>query len=375
MEHRWKYVVFLAILVPVTLVLHFYSELPATLPGQSSLTRHVLADLCYIPIVLAAIWFGLRGAVITTTFIAGFSFLFLLINPPINPHEMIGDYIEIIFFYLVGAISGVVLDRDRRLRRVLAETQRNLDQAERLSIIGQMVASIVHEFKNPLISIAGAARIIREKSLAEDKKAEYLAVIEDEAKLLDKAVRQLLSYPRPGPPNLTEVDAREPLLAIQKQLGFQCESQGVKITLKCSDLPRIWGDRDRLYHAFSNIIINAMQALPQGGRIELSCRMASNSDKVVVIEIADNGPGISKDIQPKIFQPFFSTKSDGTGLGLAIARTIIKEHGGGIEIDSVEGRGTKFIVTLPVENTILRNGVLKSKDANRQLESARGLKE
>ncbi len=373
MENRWKYVVILALLVPVTLVLHFYSELPAALPGQSSLTRHVLADLCYIPIVLAAIWFGLRGAVITTTFIAGFSFLFLLLNPPLNPHEIISDYVEIIFFYLVGAVSGVVLDRDRRLRRMLADTQRNLDQAERLSIIGQMVASIVHEFKNPLVSIAGAARIIREKSLAEDKRDEYLTVIEEEAGRLDKAVRQLLSYPRPGPPNLAQIDVREPLLVIQKQLGMQCEIQGVKITLKCPDIPRIWGDRDRLYHAFSNIIINAMQALPQGGKIELSCRVASSSGRVVVVEIMDNGPGISKDIQPKIFQPFFSTKSDGTGLGLAIAKTIIREHGGAIEIESVEGRGTKFIVTLPVENTILHKSVLTSKDADRQLESAREL--
>jgi two-component system sensor histidine kinase HydH len=349
MESRGKQLIILALLVPITLVFHFYSELLATTSGQSTLLRHVLADLCYIPIVLSAIWFGLRGAIIATTFIAGFSLIFLLVNQPANPHEIIGDYAEIVFFYLVGAISGIVLDRDRRLRAILEKTQRNLNQAERLSIIGQMVASIVHEIKNPLVSISGAVRIMREKSITEEQKEEYLTVIDNEARHLDEAVHQLLSYPRPDPTVLSDIDIREPLAAIQKQLSLQSNSQGVRISLKSTDLPPVKGDRDKLYHAFSNIIINAMQAMPQGGRIDLICSRSSNPDGKVIVEIADNGPGINKDILPKLFQPFFSTKSGGTGLGLVIAKSIIKEHGGNIEIDSAEGKGTKFTITLPTK--------------------------
>jgi two-component system, NtrC family, sensor histidine kinase HydH len=343
-----KYVAIIAVLVPITLVLHFYSQLLVTPTGQSSILRHVLSDLCYIPIVLAAIWFGLRGAIITTTFIAAFSLMFLLMYSPANPHEVIGDYIEIIFFYLVGAISGIALDRDRRLRRMLAESQKNLYQAERLSIIGQMVASIVHEFKNPLISIMGATRILREKTLSEEQRTEYVGVIESEAKRLDGSVRILLTYPRPTPSNLSEIDIRETLAALQKQLGFQCSTQGVRMMLKSGEIPSIKGDRDKLYQAFSNIIINAIQAMPTGGKLDLNCSYVNhNPSGSVVIEIADTGPGIAKELLPKIFQPFFSTKSDGTGLGLAISKSIIKEHGGGIEIDSAEGRGTKFTITLP----------------------------
>jgi two-component system sensor histidine kinase HydH len=347
MDSRKKYLFFLALLVPVTLVFHFYSELLATSSGQSTLLRHVLADLCYIPIVLAAIWFGLRGAVATTTIIAGFSLIFLFLNPPANPHEAIGDYTEVIFFYLVGAVSGIVLDRDRRLRARLEETQKNLNQAERLSIIGQMVASIVHEIKNPLVSISGAARIMRDKSISERQKEEYLTVIENESKRLDEAVHLLLSYPKPGPTVLADVDLRELLSAIQQQLGLQGGSQGIRITLKGGDIPPLKGDRDKLYHAFSNIIINAMQAMPHGGKIDLTCSHSDNTKGKVFIEIADNGPGIRKEELPRLFQPFYSTKSGGTGLGLVIARSIIREHGGSIQIDSVEGKGTRFTIALP----------------------------
>jgi two-component system sensor histidine kinase HydH len=348
-ESRSKQLAILALLVPITLIFHFYSELLATSSGQSTLLRHVLADLCYIPIVLAAIWFGLRGAIVTTTVIAAFSLIFLILNPPANPREIIGDYAEIIFFYLVGAVSGIVLDRDRRLRARLEETQKNLNQAERLSIIGQMVASIVHEIKNPLVSISGALKIIHDKTITEKQRDEYLTVIENETRRLDETVHLLLNYPRPSPAVLADVDVREPLATIQKQLGFQASSQGVRITLKSADLPPIKGDRDQLYHAFSNIIINALQAMPEGGRIDLICSFSENPDGWVIVEIADNGPGIKKEDLPRLFQPFYSTKKGGTGLGLVIAKNIIKEHRGSIEIDSLEGKGTRFRIALPVK--------------------------
>jgi signal transduction histidine kinase len=94
-----------------------------------------------------------------------------------------------------------------------------------------------------------------------------------------------------------------------------------------------------------------MQAMPQGGKVDLNCYGTSNGDKnSVVVEIIDNGPGIPKDILPRVFQPFFTTKSAGTGLGLAITQTIIREHGGHIKIESAEKAGTKFIITLPVSS-------------------------
>jgi two-component system, NtrC family, sensor histidine kinase HydH len=345
---RRKYIIVLTIIVPITLAFHFYSQLWQAPSGQSSFMRYVLSDLCYIPIVLSAVWFGLGGAIPTASFLAIASFLFIIFIPPQTQHELISDYFEILFFCLVGGIAGAVVDRDKRLRRSLEVTQRNLHQTERLSIIGQMVASVVHEIKNPLISIMGAANILRDRSVSAEQRDEYITVIENEAKRLNDTICLLLSYPKPGPPNLTDIDIKEALDTIQKQLEFQCRVQGIKLSIRCSDIPLIKGDHDKLYHAFSNIVINAMQAMPQGGKIDLNCYRFSNSIKnSVVIEISDNGPGIPKEILPKVFQPFFTTKNTGTGLGLAITQGIVREHSGTIKIESADKVGTKFIITLP----------------------------
>lgn len=349
MTSKNRHLVILAILIPATLIFHYLNTFWGGSHAQPSVMHHVLTDPCYIPIVLAAIWFGLRGAIITATIIGGFSFLNTALMPHGTTLELMSDYVEIIFFYLAGGISGMVLDKDRRLRSMLDETRRRLNQAERLAIVGQMVASVVHEIKSPLIAIRGSAQILRDKSVSDTQKLEYTTIIEKESQRLDGLVHSLLTYPRPSSSVLANIDIREPLLAVQKQLGFQSEIHGVQIVLKSAEVPIIRGDRDKLYQVFSNIIINAMQAMPSGGKVELNCfHVNDNSKEFVKIEIGDNGPGIKKDILPKIFQPFYTTKNDGTGLGLAIADTIIKEHGGYIDVQSDEGRGTKFIISLPV---------------------------
>ena len=341
--------VILAIIVPITLIFHYFNPFWGGPHSQSNVMHHVLTDPCYIPIVLAAIWFGLRGAIFTTTVIAAFSLINAVFVPSGNPYELMSDYVEIIFFYGIGAISGIVLDKDRRLRRMLEETRRNLNQAERLAIVGQMVASIVHEIKSPLVSIKGAAQILRYDSISDKQKAEYTGIIEKEAQRLDNVVHGLLTYPRPSSSVLEKIDVREPLTAVKKQLGFQSEMHNIQIVLKSDEVPMIKGDREKLYQVFSNIIINAMQAMPQDGKIELSCFQDNiNSKTSVKIVIADDGPGIARDVLSNIFRPFYTTKNDGTGLGLAIAKTIITEHGGCINVESTEGKGTKFIITLPV---------------------------
>ena len=349
MTNRRRHFITLAIIVPATLIFHYFNPFWGGPHGQPNVMHHVLTDPCYIPIILAAIWFGLRGAIITATIIGAFSFLNTVLMPHGTTLELMSDYVEIIFFYLAAGISGIVLGKDRRLRQTLEETRRSLNQAERLAIVGQMVASIVHEIKSPLISIKGAAQILHDESVSEEQKREYSDIIENEAQRLDVLVHNLLAYPRPSSPIFDSLDLKEILAEIQKQLGFQTEAHGIQIILKSSGVSAIKGDRDKLNQVFSNIIINAMQAMPHGGKIELNCSYANdNSKRYVKIEIADNGPGISREFLPKIFQPFYTTKPDGTGLGLAISKTIIQEHGGHIYVKSVEGQGTKFTVTLPV---------------------------
>jgi PAS domain S-box-containing protein len=147
---RQKRIATLAILIPITLAFHLYSHIWKATPGEANFMKHVLADLCYIPIIVAAIWFGIRGAVLSSTIIAVFSLVFVFLYPGKSSPELISDYIEIIFFYLVGGISGIVLDRDRRLNKLLEETQRHAAAYNR---------SLLEASLDPLVTIGPDGRI------------------------------------------------------------------------------------------------------------------------------------------------------------------------------------------------------------------------
>ncbi len=147
---RQKRIAMLAILIAITLVFHLYSHIWNAASGEANFMKHVLADLCYIPIIVAAIWFGIRGAVLSSTIIAGFSLVFVLLYPGKTSPELISDYVEIIFFYLVGGISGIVLDRDRRLHKILEETQRTAAAYNR---------SLIEVALDPLVTIGPDGKI------------------------------------------------------------------------------------------------------------------------------------------------------------------------------------------------------------------------
>ena len=144
MTNSQKRTAILVVLIPVTLALHSYSHLWITLPGQSNFMNHVLSDLCYIPIILAAIWFGIRGAVISTTIVAVFFFLFVIFYPPESSHELTSDYVEIVILFLIGGFSGMALDKDRHLRKKLDEIQRHAAVYNR---------SLIESSLDPLVTI------------------------------------------------------------------------------------------------------------------------------------------------------------------------------------------------------------------------------
>ncbi len=147
---KQKQVATLAILILITLALHLYGHILELTPGHSIFMKRVLTDLCYIPIIVAAVWFGIRGAVISTTIIAFFSFLFVILNPSANTSDLRNDYAEIIFFYLIGGVAGIVLDRDRRLHRILEETQRHAAVYNR---------SLIEAALDPLVTIGPDGKI------------------------------------------------------------------------------------------------------------------------------------------------------------------------------------------------------------------------
>jgi two-component system sensor histidine kinase HydH len=347
-----KRIIILALLIMFTLLIHSYELLLEPIFGHSHFMQVAHARLCYIPIVLGAFWFGLRGGLLSATIISIFSAIYIYLIAVKDPHELMNEYMELVFYFAIAAFSGFLLDRDKRIRAREQEAEKRLQQSERLSMMGQMAASIAHEVKNPLGSIKGAAQIIKDKSTPEKDRDEFALIIEKESDRLDKVVRDFLSYSRPAPSHFTEIDICEVLDTAQRHLKYQAEKQGVKIIFNSTNKATVKGDPEKLHQLFLNILLNAIQAPADGGTIEVTCEeIVEKKNKMIRVEISDNGPGIPGDVVQKIFDPFFSTKSQGTGLGLATARTIVTEHEGAIMVESKPGEGATFIVTFPAKDT------------------------
>ncbi|GAB6157096.1 two-component system sensor histidine kinase AtoS [Desulfotomaculum varum] len=240
-----------------------------------------------------------------------------------------------------NVVGAVLSCRDVTHRLRLEEQMR---RQERLASLGKLVAGVAHEIKNPLTSISGYIQFWM-KSKAPTVKS--LNTIYREVKRLDAIVNKLLFFTKPTKTVLTRVDINE---LIGKLLNFFTETHGETITfifLPGSSVPEVHLDPNQMEQVFMNVIYNAVQAMPGGGKVTLGTRYMAD-EKTVVIEIKDTGCGVPEELLDKLFDPFFSTRAKGTGLGLTIADEIIRAHGGSIELKSQEGLGTTVKILLPV---------------------------
>jgi signal transduction histidine kinase len=234
------------------------------------------------------------------------------------------------------------------------ELEERLNQSERSAAIGRLTQSVAHEIRNPLNVINLSIDHVSTKYAPEDESrrkqfTRMLSSIKDEIARLKRLVNDLLNYGRPARLAVETVDMRKLMDETILLIRPQADEQGVAITVDQTSAPaEVRGDRERLKSCLSNIAINALQAMPSGG--SLSAQVV-RLDGMVEVRISDSGVGISEEALSKIFEPYFSTKQTGFGLGLAVTKTIVEEHRGTIEVESKQGEGTTFKVSLPaVEN-------------------------
>jgi signal transduction histidine kinase len=229
-----------------------------------------------------------------------------------------------------------------------------LNTAERQAAIGRLTQAVAHEIRNPLNVINLSIDHVATKYAPEDEKrreqlARILSSIRDEVARLKRLVSDLLNYGRPARLAVETVDVRKLVDDTIDLVRPQADEQGVEVTLEGNSSPvEVRGDRERLKSCFSNIAINALQAMPGGGHLDV--RVAKR-DGSVEVTMTDTGVGIAEDALSKIFEPYFSTKQAGFGLGLAVTKTVVEEHRGSIEVRSEPQRGTTFTVTLPIGAT------------------------
>jgi signal transduction histidine kinase len=230
------------------------------------------------------------------------------------------------------------------------ELEDKLNMAERQAAIGRLTQAVAHEIRNPLNVINLSIDHVATKYAPEDQKKRealnrILSSIRDEVARLKLLVNDLLNYGRPARLAVETVDVRKLVDETIALVRPQADEQGVKVTLEEDSPPlEIRGDPERLKSCFSNIAINALQAMPGGGQLDVK---VARLDGVIQVSMSDTGVGISEEALSKIFEPYFSTKQAGFGLGLAVTRAIVEEHHGSIAVESEPKRGAKFIVSFP----------------------------
>jgi two-component system NtrC family sensor kinase len=235
----------------------------------------------------------------------------------------------------------------------LQTAQEELIQAEKLTSLGQMAAAIAHEINNPLAGVLVYTKLLMKKTdgntLAKEEALSYLSKMEAEISHSSRIIRNLLDFARQTEPKLRETDVNQAIEKALSLVAHQAQMQGVKVIKELNpSLPPTIADSDQLQQVFTNLILNAIQAMPQGG--ELALRTALIGDGQLKLDVQDTGYGISKENLRKLFTPFFTTKEKGkgVGLGLAVAHGIIERHKGKIEVQSEVGKGTTFSIYLSV---------------------------
>jgi PAS domain S-box-containing protein len=226
--------------------------------------------------------------------------------------------------------------------------ERELADAAHLATLGELSAGLAHEVKNPLAGIKGAIEVIRDSLPASDVHRDILGDVLHEVDRIDKIVRDLLNYAKPKPPSHSDIHFSELAQRIVALVEKSAKTDNLVIELqKLTEIPGFTGDETQLEQVLLNLLLNAQKAMPAGGHIAVRI-WQDTVDPAVCFEVEDSGPGIPEEIRKRLFQPFFTTRTDGTGLGLATCLKNVQYHGGSIEVHSEAGRGSRFVVTLPL---------------------------
>jgi two-component system sensor histidine kinase HydH len=229
----------------------------------------------------------------------------------------------------------------------LRRTEAQLIRSEKLAALGQLAAGIAHEIRNPLTSINILIHSLTVNLPPETAHREDLKVIEEEIQRINEIVEQFLRFARPAPPLFKETEIATVFDEILQLLKPQFERHRVSLNRDFSSLPPITLDTEQMKQVVLNLLLNAVQAMPKGGRLDLGARVLEDN-RWMKLSIRDSGIGIPPEDLKKLFDPFFSTKEGGLGLGLSIAHRIIDQHHGKIEVESLPGEGTAFHLWLPL---------------------------
>ena len=256
-----------------------------------------------------------------------------------NRNDEIGD---------LGRNFNRMVEQLRESREEIERLHRTqMSRAEHLATLGELATGLAHEIRNPLAGIAGVIEIIGRDLPSTSPARAVVKDVRQEIAQINHILNDLLQTARPHPPEIRKSDLNTTVEHAVMLARQQALSKPIEIVLtKSSDLPEIEHDSDQIHQVLLNLLLNSIQAIDGKGTIEVKLKLQGSLAAIVV---ADSGRGISPEHLPNIFRPFYTTKGDGTGLGLSLARRIVEEHHGRIEVTSSVGKGSKFVVLLPMQ--------------------------
>ena len=270
------------------------------------------------------------------------------------------------------ANQAAIAIENARLYENLKQSQDTLRRADRLSSLGLLTAGLAHEIRNPLVAIRTFTQLLPERYEDAEFREGFQGLALKEVDRICGLITDLLSFARPSKPNVAPEDMSDVVEGIARILETQAKEKGVEIVRDfTANLPKVWIDREQMKQVFMNLILNAIQAMKDGGSIVVSTRVysrnqAGETGQFVQVEIRDSGIGIPEENLEHIFDPFFTNKDEGSGLGLSISHQIVQEHGGYITVESKLGKGTAFFINLPTGKPVrlVGNGRAQGHEAN-----------
>jgi len=367
-DRNW--IVLISFLIILVAVLHYST--PTNLHHLHELYRAFF----YIPIVLAAFRFQLKGG----------SYAALAVIVIYLPHVVFqwgGDFLfnfsrflEMVMYLIVGTVAGYLAERERNERNKYQQAANELDQSykqlkfqsekiaeieeqlrasERLSVLGELAASLAHEVRNPLGSIWGVVEILKDDCKKEGKESEFADILVQEVKRLNQVVENYLNLAQKPKLYRKDCNLREVVQSVVYLLNYKARKQGIQLISEFpADTILIKADESQLQQILINLMLNSMAAMPDKGTITINAELAE-PDQAVRLSIIDTGQGISHEIQEKIFKPFYTTRETGTGLGLSIVKRIVEQNKWDIQLHSEPGKGTTITIIFPMEVTNARS--------------------
>ena len=380
MNRPGRRILFLSLLAVVVVIglLHFFT------PGHQVFFHNTYRRLSYFPIVLGGIWFGVRGGFIMALLssIAFIPHILLFVGQ--GTQAYLGEMTEIVLYLAAGLGVGAIAGRETRLRKEyqelaeklkksyarlheeteqLIEAEKQLAQAQKLSALGKLSASLVHEIKNPLSSIRGTAEILIDDFPEKHPKREFAQILLKETSRLNNTVEDVLRFSRQKQSEKNK--DLEPLAGVighvLSLLERQLRDKNILCAFKGEKYGTVLVEGGKISQVLLNLIMNGLDAVSAGGKIEVEI---SETDQGSLVSVCDNGCGVKAQDRDRVFEPFYSGKDDGTGLGLLISRNIIESYGGHIKVMDNPGGGACFQFIIPFDGAMNFEESVDKQDKN-----------